>query len=143
MNMVFTKANILFLFQGLKLTLTIAVISIFLSMIFGTILAVLRNYSKGLFGRIAAVYIETFRNTPSLLWILAIRFLVPIKPMYSGILSFTLFTTAAVAEIVRGGMNSVNKGQYEAAYSQGFSKIQTLRYIVLPQSLKNCIPTIL
>ena len=126
MDMIFTKTNILFLFQGLKLTLTIAVISIFLSMIFGTILAVLRNYSKGIFGKLAAIYIEIFRNTPSLLWILS-----------------TLFTTAAIAEIVRGGMNSVNAGQYEASYSQGFSKIQTLRYIVLPQSFKNCIPTIL
>ncbi|MDU4857139.1 MAG: ABC transporter permease subunit, partial [Clostridioides difficile] len=125
MDMIFTKTNILFLFQGLKLTLIIAVISIFLSMIFGTILAVLRNYSKGIFGKLAAIYIEIFRNTPSLLWILSIRFLIPIKPMYSGILSFTLFTTAAIAEIVRGGMNSVNAGQYEASYSQGFSKIQT------------------
>ncbi len=136
MDMIFTKTNILFLLQGLKLTLIIAVISIFLSMIFGTILAVLRNYSKGIFGKLAAIYIEIFRNTPSLLWILSIRFLIPIKPMYSGILSFTLFTTAAIAEIVRGGMNSVNAGQYEASYSQGFSKIQTLRYIILPQSFK-------
>lgn len=76
-------------------------------------------------------------------WILSIRFLVPIKPAYSGTFSFTLFTTAAISEIIRGGMNSVNKGQFEAAYSQGFSKVQTLRYIILPQSLKNCIPTIL
>ena len=143
MNVVFTKANMLFLLQGLKLTLVIAVISIFLSLIFGTILAVLRNYSKGILGKLAAVYIETFRNTPSLLWILAIRFLVPIRPLYSGILSFTLFTTAAMAEIIRGGMNSVNKGQSEAAYSQGFSKFQTLRYIILPQSMRNCIPTML
>ena len=90
MDMIFTKTNILFLFQGLKLTLIIAVISIFLSMIFGTILAVLRNYSKGIFGKLAAIYIEIFRNTPSLLWILSIRFLIPLKPMYSGILSFTL-----------------------------------------------------
>lgn len=143
MDVVFTKTNMLFLIQGLRLTLIIAFISILLSTIFGTILAVLRNYSKGILGKLAAVYIETFRNTPSLLWILAIRFMVPIKPVYSGVLSFTLFTTAAIAEIVRGGMNSINKGQYEAAYSQGFSKIQTLRYIILPQSFRNCVPTIL
>lgn len=143
MSEVFNQANMLFLLKGIKLTLTIALISIALSMIFGTVLAILRNFSKGIFGKIATVYIEVFRNTPLLLWILSIRFLVPIPPMYSGILSFTLFTSAVMAEILRGGMNSVNKGQYEAAYSQGFSKIQTLRYIVLPQSFRRCVPTFL
>ena len=143
MSEVFTKTNMLFLLQGIKLTLIIASVSIILSFIFGMILAVLRNFSKGILGKIAGIYIETFRNTPSLLWILSIRFLVPIKPVYSGILSFTLFTTAAIAEIIRGGLNSIDKGQYEAAYSQGFSKIQTLRYIIMPQSIKKCIPTIL
>jgi putative glutamine transport system permease protein len=133
----------LFLLNGMKLTLIIALISIALSMFFGTILAVLRNFSNGIWGKFATIYIEVFRNTPLLLWILAIRFLVPIPPMYSGILSFTLFTSAVMAEILRGGINSVDKGQYEAAYSQGFSRFQILEYIVLPQSFKSCIPTFL
>jgi amino acid ABC transporter membrane protein 2, PAAT family (TC 3.A.1.3.-) len=143
MSSVFNQANMMFLLQGMKLTLIIAIISIVLSMFFGIILAISRNFSKGIMGRIATIYIETFRNTPNLLWILFIRFLVPIKPMYSGILSFTLFTSAVMAEIFRGGMNSVSRGQYEAAYSQGFTKFQTLRYIILPQSFRRCIPTVL
>lgn len=143
MEAVFNQSNLLFLLNGLKLTLIIAISSIALSLIFGTILAILRNYSKGILGKLATIYIEIYRNTPNLLWILAIRFLVPIKPMYSGILAFTLFTSAVMAEIIRGGMNSVNKGQYEAAYSQGFSKIQTLKYIILPQSFRRCVPTFL
>mgnify|MGYP001430083524 CR=1 FL=1 len=143
MSQVFNQTNMLFLLSGIKLTLIIALISIVLSMFFGTILAILRNFSNGIFGKIAAIYIEIFRNTPLLLWILTIRFLVPIPPMYSGILSFTLFTSAVMAEILRGGMNSVNNGQYEAAYSQGFSKFQTLKYIILPQSFRSCIPTFL
>ena len=143
METVFNRANLLFLIDGLKLTLIIAISSIVLSLVFGTILAILRNYSKGILGKIATIYIEIYRNTPNLLWILAIRFLVPIKPMYSGILAFTLFTSAVMAEIIRGGMNSVDNGQYEAAYSQGFSKLRTLKYIVLPQSFRRCIPTFL
>lgn len=143
MDAVFNQANLLFLIDGLKLTLIIAISSIILSLIFGTILAILRSYSKGFLGKIATLYIEIYRNTPNLLWILAIRFLVPIRPMYSGILAFTLFTSAVMAEIIRGGMNSVNNGQYETAYSQGFSKFQTLKYIVLPQSFRRCIPTFL
>ncbi|MBD7910733.1 MULTISPECIES: amino acid ABC transporter permease [Clostridium] len=143
MSQVFNSTNALFLLEGIKLTLIIAFSTIVLSLIFGTILAILRNYSKGIIERLSILYIEVFRNTPLLLWILSIRFLVPIKPVYSGILSFTLFTSAVMAEILRGGINSVNNGQYEAAYSQGFSKLQTLRYIVLPQSFRRCIPTLL
>jgi len=142
-SQVFNQANMLFLLNGMKLTLIIALISIVLSIFFGTILAILRNFSNGILGKVATVYIEVFRNTPLLLWILSIRFLVPIPPMYSGIVSFTLFTSAVMAEILRGGMNSVSDGQYEAAYSQGFSKFQTLKYIILPQSFRSCIPTFL
>lgn len=140
---IFNKTNLLFLLDGIKLTLLIAITTIIISLILGTILAVLKNYDKGIIGKMANVYIEVFRNTPLLLWILAIRFLVPIKPIYSGILSLSLFTTAIVAEIVRGGLRSVKTGQMEAALSQGFSKLQILIYIILPQAFRNMIPALL
>lgn len=143
MSTVLNKINIIFLLKGLELTLIIAAVSIILSLFFGTIFALCRNYSKGILKRISSIYIEIFRNTPLLLWILSIRFLLPLKPIYSGILSFTLFTSAIMAEILRGGLNSIPKGQFEAAYSQGFSKFQTLKFIILPQSFKNSIPTFL
>ena len=63
MSSVFNQANMMFLLQGMKLTLIIAIISIVLSMFFGIILAISRNFSKGIMGRIATIYIETFRNT--------------------------------------------------------------------------------
>lgn len=143
MSAVFNKTNLLFLLQGLKLTLEISGISIVLSIIFGTILAVLRNNAKSIGSKIAGTYIEIFRNTPLLLWILGIRFFVPIKPFYTGILAFTLYTSAVMAEIFRGGMNSISVGQYEASYSQGFSKFQTFRYIIFPQVFRRCVPTFL
>lgn len=143
MSNIFNLINLKFLFEGIKVTLYIAFLTIVLSTIFGTILGTLRTYFKGILGKISSVYIEIFRNTPLLLWILAIRFLVPIKPLSAGTLSMTLFTTAIVAEIVRGGLNSVSKGQMEAGLSQGFNKIQILRYIVLPQAFKNMIPALL
>ena len=140
---IFTVTNLKFLFDGLKITIFMALATIIISCIFGTILGGIRNYNKGILEKLAAVYIEIFRNTPLLLWILAIRFLVPIKPLASGVLSLSLFTTAIVAEIVRGGLRSVKIGQMEAGLSQGFSKFQVLIYIILPQGFKNMVPALL
>lgn len=140
---IFSADNLRFLLSGLQTTLLIAVITIALSLFFGTVLGLVRNYDKGIFGKLAAVYIEVFRNTPLILWILAIRFLVPIPAFYSGILSLSMFTTAIMAEIIRGGLNAINKGQFEAAYTQGFGFFQTLRLIIIPQCFRNIVPSLL
>ena len=145
---VFTQSNLMYMFRGLGVTFYVAIISTILSIFFGTILALFRSYGNKFLRGISIVYIEIFRNTPNLLWVLAIRFMIRMPepfdaPMYSGILSFTLFTSAVMAEIVRGGLNSVAKGQFEGAYAQGFNFFQTLTYIILPQCFKAIIPAML
>jgi putative glutamine transport system permease protein len=143
LSSIFTKDNVLFLLTGLRTTVVIAAVSILFALFFGTILALVRNYNRGFWGKLASVYIEAFRNTPLILWILAIRFLVPIPAFYSGILSMSIFTSAIIAEIVRGGLNSIHKGQFEAAYSQGFGFFQTLWFIIIPQCFQNIVPSLL
>ncbi|MBR5485376.1 MAG: amino acid ABC transporter permease [Oscillospiraceae bacterium] len=143
MSEIFTFDNVRFLAQGLGMTIMIALITIVLSIFFGSILAIAKNYGNKFFSKLASAYIELFRCTPNLLWILAIRFMVPIPPLASGVLSFTLFTTAVVAEIIRGGLNSIPKGQFEGAASQGFTFVQTLWYIVLPQCFMKIVPSLL
>ncbi|TCS80745.1 putative glutamine transport system permease protein [Muricomes intestini] len=145
---VFTRSNIFYMFRGLGVTLYVALISVILSVIFGTILALFRTYGNKFLKGFSVAYIELFRNTPNLLWVLAIRFMVRMPepfdaPMYSGILAFTLFTSAVMAEIVRGGLNSVHAGQFEAAYSQGFNFFQTMVFIILPQCYKAIVPAML
>jgi putative glutamine transport system permease protein len=132
--------NARFLLEGLWITVRISVLTILFSSILGTILGVMRYSGHWLLGRVAAVYIEAFRSSPLILLILLFRFTVPIKPVNSGTLAMTLFTAAVVAEIIRGGLNSVDRGQWEAARSQGFSWLQTLRFIVLPQAFRKMIP---
>ena len=142
MRQLLTANNFQFLFNGLKLTLYISFVSIILSTIFGTILAVLRNQTNGPLKLLASIYVEVVRNIPNLLWIYVIFLIFKIKSTPAGIVSFTVFTTAALAEIIRGGLNGVDKGQIEAARSQGFSNWQILYHIVLPQAIRNVLPAI-
>jgi putative glutamine transport system permease protein len=141
---IFTPDNTRYLFVGLLTTLFIAVMTVLISIVLGTVLALCRNYHKGLLGKIASVYTEIFRNTPLLLWILICIFLVHFgRSMTRGILALILYTSSVIAEIVRGGLNSIHFGQFEAARSQGFSFFQTLWYIVLPQCFKRVVPSLL
>ena len=144
MENVFTPANVLFLLNGLKTSLLISLCVVILSILFGTLLGLVRNYGKKFFGKLASFYIELFRNTPLLLWMLGCAFLIPGSTiLVKGSLALFLYTAAVVAEIVRGGLNAIPKGQFEAAHSQGFSFFQSLRYIILPQTFKKIVPSLL
>ncbi|MDR3051673.1 MAG: amino acid ABC transporter permease [Oscillospiraceae bacterium] len=133
---VFTIKILSFLGQGLLGTLYIASVSILLSLVFGTVLGLLRYRRPPVFGALAAGYIEVVRNIPLTLFIIAMRFMTKLPPLESGIAAMTVFTSAVVAEIVRGGLNSVQKGQWEAAYSQGFSTLQAMWHVVIPQAIR-------
>jgi len=143
MQELFTVNNMVFLLEGLYLTLYISVIAIFLSSIFGTILAIMRNQERGILKWIATIYIEIVRNVPNILWIFVIFLIFRLKSVDAGIASFTIFTTAALAEIIRGGLNSVAKGEIEAAESQGLTNTQIMWHIILPQAIRNMLPAIM
>jgi putative glutamine transport system permease protein len=141
---IFTFDNTKFILWGLFTTLAVSVTTVFLSILFGSILALFRNYETKIFGKIASVYIEIFRSTPLLLWILICVFLLPLgTSLIRGSLALTLYTSSIIAEIVRGGLNSIDKGQFEAARSQGFSFLHTLAYIVLPQCFRRIVPSLM
>lgn len=142
---VFTASNVAFMLQGLLNTIVISVASIVLSIAFGTLLALAKSYCRGRWSWLrwlVTAYIELFRCTPNLLWILIFRFTVQGDNILVSILTFTVFTSAVMAEIVRGGLNALPKGQFEAAQSQGFGFVDTMRLVVLPQAFKMIVPAL-
>lgn len=143
MSDIFKASNLSFLLQGLGLTLYISFVAIVLSTVFGTILAVMRNGKNPILRILASIYIEFVRNVPNLLWIFIIFLVFQVKSVPAGIISFTVFTSAALAEIIRGGLNAVDHGQTEAGLSQGFTTFQIFTIIVFPQAIRKMLPAII
>ncbi|MFK9094318.1 amino acid ABC transporter permease [Bacillus salipaludis] len=136
-----------FLADGFKVTLYIAFVSIILSFIIGVILGTLRYAKIKFLSKIVALIVETIRNMPLLLIIFFTFFALPevgmkLSPSAAAISALTVFESAMLAEIVRSGLNSIDKGQIEAARSSGLTYIQTLMSIVMPQALRRMIPPI-
>ncbi|TCS77978.1 amino acid ABC transporter permease [Pectinatus cerevisiiphilus] len=132
--------NFLFLMGGFKVTLEIGFFSIIFSVLIGTLVGIARYLRIPVLGHIGSLYVDIVRNIPCLLCVLIARFMTPLPPTMSGILAMSVFTGAIMAEIVRGGINSVAKGQFEAALSQGLSRWQIVYHIILPQAYRNIIP---
>jgi polar amino acid transport system permease protein len=132
------------LLQGLFITLKISLVGMALSSIIGLTAALLK-LSHSIVGKlIAKVYIESIRNTPLLIQLLLIYFVLApifgIGPFMSAVLALSLFEGAYISEIIRGGILAVEKGQWEASSSLGMSQAQTYRHVVLPQALRMMIP---
>ncbi|MBD3306353.1 ABC transporter permease subunit [candidate division KSB3 bacterium] len=137
----FTAGPIL---QGLKITLNITWISLILTYIIGLIIALLR-LSDSLAARIVSrVYMEAARNTPLLVQLYFIYFVIApilnIQRFTAAVLALSLFEGAYASEIYRAGIVSIHKGQWEAAYSLGLSTYNTYRRIILPQAIRRILP---
>lgn len=152
-----------YILRGTAFTVIVSAVAVLIGILLGSVLALVRNYCNGpgtkVFKWIATVYIEVFRNTPLLLWIFICLVFCPCpdvfarkmlgltsvetKLLFKAAVALILFSSSVIAEIIRGGLNSVAAGQFEAGHSQGFSTVQIMIYIVLPQAFKNVVPTLL
>ncbi|USS87432.1 ABC transporter substrate-binding protein/permease [Fructilactobacillus hinvesii] len=135
-----------YFFNGLKYTLLISVCAVAGGIILGIILALMRLSNFKWLSWPAVSYVEVVRGTPMMVQVLLVYFglgvLVNIPALPAGMIAVTLNSAAYVSEIIRGGINSVAKGQKEAAQSLGLSKTDALRFIVLPQAFKNIWPAL-
>ncbi|MFJ5714614.1 amino acid ABC transporter permease [Neobacillus sp. NPDC093127] len=142
------SAAIPMLLKGLQVTLYIFVIAIILGFLIGLVIALLRLAPSKILNWIAKVYVDAIRGTPFIVQLFFIYFgvnslqLVSLNNTTAGIVTVAINAGAYFAEIIRAGIQSIDKGQTEAARSIGFTGAQTMRYVVLPQAFRRMLPTI-
>ena len=143
----YSWVNIRFLLNGLLITLEVAAYTIVFSVLIGIILGVIRfakipYLSKGL-----GVVIDTIRNLPLLLIIFFTYLSLPqigiqFNIFWSAVVAMTIFESTMISEIIRGGLQALPKGQTEAGIASGLTRAQVLLFIVVPQALKQTLPSI-
>lgn len=143
------------LLDGLKYTIIIAIVSVIIGIILGTLVAVCKviphnNFFTKLLNSIANIYITIIRGTPVMVQLLLAYYGIfapyfkgsDYKALFIAILVFGINSSAYVAEIIRSGILSIDKGQMEAGRSLGFNYSTTMLKIILPQAIKNILPAL-
>lgn len=143
------------LLSGLAITFEITISAFVIGVVWGTVLAVMRLSGNKPLAFFAASYVNLFRSVPLVMVILWFYLIVPqvLKSIFgegiadirfaSALTAFCLFEAAYFSEIVRAGIQSVSRGQISASYAMGFTYIETMRLIILPQALRNMRPLLL
>lgn len=140
--------SIPFLLTGAMLTVQITVVSVFVGTLIGLVLGLFRSSESKILIAISTVYIEFIRGTPLLVQLFLIHFGTPqlfaisMEAYWSAVIAMSINSGAYVAEIVRGGIQSIDVGQSEAGRSLGLSYIQTMTYIVMPQAFRRVLPAL-
>lgn len=140
-----SPVNIQFMLQGFLLTIEVALLSIAISFVISILVGTVRYAKVPVLSKVFAVLVETVRNLPLLLIIFFTYFALPeigikMDKFTAAVVALVIFESAMISEIVRSGLNSVEKGLIEAGRSSGLAATQTLRHIVLPIALRRMVP---
>ncbi|MBY0085396.1 amino acid ABC transporter permease [Brevibacillus sp. M2.1A] len=143
----YAPSHLTFLLEGFWVTLQVAFLSIVFSFTIAIIVGVLRYAKIPGVSQVLGTIVELIRNLPLLLIIFFTYFALPevgfkLDKFWAAVLALVIFEAAMLSEIVRSGLNSVEKGQIEAARSSGLNYVQTLWHVVLPQALRRMVPPI-
>lgn len=140
-----------YILEGLFNTLLISLFAVIIGIIIGIIIALIRNYNEQtnkikILNFLSKTYVDIIRGTPVILQLMIIYYVifksVDINIVIVGILAFGINSGAYVSEIIRAGIKSIDRGQTEAGYSLGLKYNQVMRFIILPQAIKNILPAL-
>lgn len=149
-----TQDNLIFMLQGAGLSLLLAAIAVCIGLILGTLGAAAKLSKYKALRILGNVYVEVIRGTPMLLQILFFYLAVPMivqsmtgerfnaDPFICGLIALSINSGAYSTELIRSGIQGVDKGQWEACETIGMNYVQTMRYVILPQAFKRIIPPI-
>ncbi len=143
------EENLPFLMRGLFTTFQLAVIALGGGLFLGILAGLARLSSRKYIYYPVTLYVNVLRSIPLILVIFWFYFLVPVlagRPLgdfLSASVAFVVFEASYFAEIIRAGIQSIPKGQMQAAYSTALSYPQVMRYVIVPQALRNMIPSLL
>lgn len=130
--------------EGLKSTLIISLFSIIFGTFLGSILFLLKKSKIKIFNILSSIVVNILQGTPVTVLLLIFYYVIfgtiNINPIMVAIITFSVYFSAYVSEIFSGAYASINKAQIYSAYSMGFTKFQTLKYVILPQVLAYVIP---
>lgn len=137
-----------FFLKGIKITILISLIGVALGSILGAFVALMKLSKIKIISWIASIYIEILRGTPMLVQVFIVFFGITaalgldISALVCGTIALVINSSAYIAEIIRAGINSVDKGQMEAARSLGLNYRQTMKSVIMPQAIKNILPAL-
>ena len=148
-----TNSGYKMLLEGLKNTAIIAVFGLLIGLVIGSVIAIVKispfnNWLFKILKVIGDIYVALFRGTPIVVQLLLTHYVlfplmdINLEPVVEGVITFGMNSGAYISEIMRGGILSIDKGQMEAGRSVGLSYMQTMMKIVLPQAIKNILPTL-
>ena len=148
-----------FITDGLKTTLIVTILALLIGIAIGVVVGIIRcahdqqkedlkgvgGFILNLFNLICRVYVTVIRGTPALVQLLIMYFVILVSSrskVFVAVLTFGINSGAYVAEVFRGGIMSIDKGQMEAGRSVGLTYVQTMTSIILPQAFKACLPAL-
>lgn len=137
-----------FFLKGIKITILISLIGVALGSILGAFVALMKLSKIKIISWIASIYIEILRGTPMLVQVFIVFFGITaalgldISALVCGTIALVINSSAYTAEIIRAGINAVDKGQMEAARSLGLNYRQTMKSVIMPQAIKNILPAL-
>lgn len=139
-------SDLIYMLKAVGVTIALSAFAIVAGGLLGAVIGLLRTFRRvKLIRWIIVLYVDTLRGTPLLLQVFLIHYGLPTigfrtSTLFSALVSLTIFTSAYVAEIVKSGIESINKGQWLAASSLGLNYRQTMWKIILPQAIRIMIP---
>ena len=149
MGKIFAQYWYQFLVKGVGYTLLLSLIAVGAGVLFGSLLAVLRLFNIKVLNFFISAFVEVVRGTPALLQLYVGYFLLPmmipgmnLSPFFCVAVALAVNSSAYVSEIIRSGIEAVDKGQTEAARSLGLGRAVTMTDIVLPQAVRNILPAL-